>query len=164
MKLFIYGFIVIALLGCVHKSEKNIHLIPYNFKGPVVIFFNQVNGEIEKYDNDFRVYDIPENGIFKTQFSPNDGILNDPNNNELYFFIDSLGNRNEIPVRWGNMSKVDTSKIQVYNIQRGNYGLNEIDYTIFYIGKYSEINKFDFKNSNDKNKWWEKIIEVNNVE
>ncbi|MDC7996386.1 DUF6843 domain-containing protein [Altibacter sp. HG106] len=52
------------------KSENSIIIIPENYSGPVVITFNQENGEPKTYERNSRVYKINDNGVLKTQFDP----------------------------------------------------------------------------------------------
>jgi hypothetical protein len=43
------------------------------YRGVVFIFYSRKDGEPMKYENGKRLYEIPPNGILKTQFSPNVG-------------------------------------------------------------------------------------------
>ena len=64
--------IVLIIMGC-HFAEDSIYLIPDGYEGPVFVIFDQPAGNPEKYENGDRVYEIPSNGILRTQFPPNRG-------------------------------------------------------------------------------------------
>lgn len=74
MKIIIYQltFLILPTLftmsSCLNTAESEIHLIPREYKGPVIIIFNEKNGVPEKYENGSRVYEIPTNGILRTRF------------------------------------------------------------------------------------------------
>jgi hypothetical protein len=93
MNKYILIFITtLTFVNCTNKGEDSIRLIPKNYTGPVLIVFNQDDGEPKEYEEGKRLYRISKEGILKTQFSPNYGIQK-----HQFFYIDSLGNREEIP-------------------------------------------------------------------
>ncbi|MGB7070289.1 MAG: hypothetical protein WBD22_12410 [Pyrinomonadaceae bacterium] len=76
----IIGLAVLALLlgvgVYVWKTEfgdDEIFILPEGYIGFVLILHDQKNGEPGKYESGKRVYEIPSNGILKTQFSLNTG-------------------------------------------------------------------------------------------
>jgi hypothetical protein len=60
----------LMLTNCNTKGEQEIIIVPRNFKGYVIIIHNQKDGMPTKYEGNKRVYEIPKNGILKTQFKP----------------------------------------------------------------------------------------------
>lgn len=48
------------------ESEK--YILPPDFKGVVLIIFNQKDGVEEEYDGNTRIYRVPDKGVLKTQF------------------------------------------------------------------------------------------------
>lgn len=55
------------------RAEPEVHLLPHGYEGPVLIVFDQPDGEPATYRNQTRVYEIPSDGVLKSQFGPNDG-------------------------------------------------------------------------------------------
>ena len=53
------------------RPEKETFLFPENLRGAVYIIYDQKNGEPKVYENNRRLYQIPDNGILFTQFKPN---------------------------------------------------------------------------------------------
>ncbi|MGB7070288.1 MAG: hypothetical protein WBD22_12405 [Pyrinomonadaceae bacterium] len=76
----IIGLAVLALLlgvgVYVWKTEigdDEIFVLPEGYRGVVLIFYDQKEGEPKKYERGKRVYKIPRSGILKTQFSHDEG-------------------------------------------------------------------------------------------
>jgi len=56
-----------------HKDKERF-ILAEDFRGEVIIVFDQQNGKDEIYSEDgYRIYEIPENGILFTSFKKNDG-------------------------------------------------------------------------------------------
>lgn len=90
---FIFIFIVLIVSGCNEskKCEKEIYLIPPAFRGALIVYFDQPDGQDILYEDDARIYNIPPSGYLKTQFPKNGGCMN---NDRIHFFYhDSLGVR-----------------------------------------------------------------------
>ncbi|KAA5536549.1 hypothetical protein F0919_02455 [Taibaiella lutea] len=68
MKLLLPFFLLISLASCTAR-EPDIFILPDNFRGGILIIYNQKNGIAPQYHRKSRVYVIPKNGILKTQFS-----------------------------------------------------------------------------------------------
>lgn len=97
MKRYVVIIILIwATSGCnvPVKCEKEIYIIPEGFRGKLIVFFDQPDGQKIQYENDARLYYIPSSGYLKTQFAKNGGCMND--NRLNFFYLDSLGNRNQL--------------------------------------------------------------------
>ncbi|GAA5031385.1 hypothetical protein GCM10011506_20900 [Marivirga lumbricoides] len=115
--------------SCVEDGEDSIRLIPKGYEGPVLIIFNQSEGEPKEYENGKRIYRVPESGVLKTQFESNYGLQK-----HQFFYVDSLGNREEIPFiivqEQDSLSKVN-DRTKVYAFGEGaigntkKYGSNE---------------------------------------
>ena len=125
-------YLVIMLLAlsftsCAQKkAEDTIRLIPEGYIGPVLVIFNQKNGEPKEYEGDKRVYRIPKNGVLRTQFEPNYGVQH-----HQYFYIDRNGSRSEIRFvavqdKDSLANIVDKSKIYAYREQAIGEGLQVI--------------------------------------
>ena len=60
------------LLGC-DTSEQEIIIAPRDYTGYIIVLFNQEDGNQVRYEGKKRVYEIPSDGILKTQSSTNGG-------------------------------------------------------------------------------------------
>ncbi len=67
--------ILLFLSSCINQAEPEIHLIPKDYKGPVIIIFDDKKGSPEKYENGSRVYEIPQDGVLRTQFKKQQGSI-----------------------------------------------------------------------------------------
>lgn len=93
MKIKYILFLVLIIYSCTkQKSENAIVLIPKGYTGPLLIIFNQTDGEPKEYEADKRLYRIPYNGILRTQFEPNYSLQK-----QEYYYIDKNGERTVIP-------------------------------------------------------------------
>ncbi len=63
-------------------AEPEIHLIPAGFMGNIHIFHNVPDGEPAKYEGGARVYEMPKDGILRSQTPMNPGWQFTPQ----YFF------------------------------------------------------------------------------
>ena len=149
-------------VGCIENGENSIKLLPKGYTGPVLIVFNQPNGEPKEYEDGKRLYRIPKDGILKTKFEPDYGI-----HNHQFFYEDSLGHREIIPFVIVQdkelLSKIeDKSKIHAFAEQARSevkgYDPEFGKYTIsptreFFIGNlldieksYREVRQFSLEN------------------
>ena len=74
MKTAILFFILLSIIlsSCGANGEQEVVVVPQNFRGYIIIIFNQKNGSPPKYEGKKRVYEIPRSGILITQFEPNE--------------------------------------------------------------------------------------------
>ena len=68
-----YIFPILCLLtlsanSCTNTGESEIIVAPSGFTGRMLIIFNQKHGAPVEYYGNARVYQIPRDGILKTQF------------------------------------------------------------------------------------------------
>ena len=77
-------------------SEPEIHLIPAGYMGNVYIFHNVPDGEPLKREGRARVYEIPKDGILRSQSPENPGWGRKPQ----YFYVTPDGKREEITGYW----------------------------------------------------------------
>ena len=75
------------------RPEKETYLIPEGYKGTVLVIFNQLNGEKPEYEDDRRIYRIPQTGVLFTQLKDEQGIIN-----QEYFYISPNGQRRKLGV------------------------------------------------------------------
>ena len=64
---------MIFAVSCNEVGEQEIYLIPQGFQGAVFVIFNQKGGTPAKYDDHKRIYEVPDDGVLRTQFHPNKG-------------------------------------------------------------------------------------------
>ena len=108
--------LILHLVACRRTAEPEIFMIPENYKGVIVVVFNQASGEEIFYDGGRRVYSIPKNGILRTKFKKTiHGKIN-----QQYFYVDQNGNK--------------TTKIESFN--EDNF-LSGKTYILF--GSYGEV-------------------------
>jgi hypothetical protein len=82
--------------------EPQVFLIPQNYQGPVLIVYDQPNGQPPKYEGRARVYDVPSNGILLTQFSKTKLVYHLD-----FYYVDEQGNRT--PITFPESSQCDKS-------------------------------------------------------
>jgi len=89
------GFILGMLLfmGCKESvdCEREIYLIPEGFRGKIIVFFDQQDGQEKQFENEARLYRIPPSGYLKSQFAKNVGCMGD--NRIQFYYEQSNGER-----------------------------------------------------------------------
>jgi hypothetical protein len=170
--------LMILFTNCRQKTEKEIYFLPYGFTGRVVVFFNQSEGESMKHDHDFRVYEIPKNGILKSQFNVNGGLFKDVNNEQKFYWRDNATGK--IARLLVNESEfVDSNTFQIFWYKTGiTYPIVETQeksdsgverkitktseegtrYIQFYVDRFSNRNKYNFKTGFDEQAAWEQVL------
>ncbi|MFS4469710.1 DUF6843 domain-containing protein [Maribacter sp. 2210JD10-5] len=82
---------ILIFSNCVMKTEPETYLIPSDFRGRVNIIYDQKCGMETEFENDRRVYRIPDDGILLTKFKTPSGLID-----HKYFLVDNNGNRTEL--------------------------------------------------------------------
>lgn len=59
-KTFIFCLICFLLFSCRDKAEPEMFLILENYTGPILVIFNQSDGQKMEYKDNRRIYRIPE--------------------------------------------------------------------------------------------------------
>jgi len=117
------------LSSCINQAEPETHLIPKGYKGYVIIIFDEKNGMPEKYENDSRVYEIPSDGVLRTQFKEQTGWIAPGKLN--YYYYDRT-ERQKIEYLQSTQGVKDDSKPYVFSKEIS-------DKTVRYlVGKLSE--------------------------
>jgi hypothetical protein len=142
MKIVIVGVcaILIGVGANLWQSEigdDEIFILSNDYKGVVVILFNQKNGQPVKYEKGERVYEIPSDGVLKTQFPFNRGWHN------LYrFYYKADGRIVEIPYVI-DAKDVMSNRVQVCCFSSGKAGKDPndvpVEFAQFYVGTEEEI-------------------------
>ena len=137
--LVIVGVSVLSLvlfLAWYMTSNGEIHLIPKNYEGVVVIVFNVADGVPEKHEDRKRVYEIPDNGILRTQFKFNDHWV--ASSYLQYYYVSKSGERERIPYP-DRVENLSSDVVQVFSKSAGdNASSPENPYIIYLVGKYEE--------------------------
>jgi hypothetical protein len=129
-----------SFLGCNPQGEQEIYLLPKGYTGHILIILNQKNGAPVKYEAEARVYEIPQNGILRTQFSNNEGWANLPQ-----FYYDRIDKQNQIPVKvdYNDISsdEVNATLPSTGTAYKNVHGTNtrEINFTECYVGTKAQI-------------------------
>jgi hypothetical protein len=97
VKTFGLLFCLLALTGtsCGEMAEPEIHLIPAGYMGNVYIFHNVADGEPLRREGRARVYEIPKDGILRSQSPENPGW-----GSPQYFYVTPDGKREKIVGDW----------------------------------------------------------------
>lgn len=67
------------------------YLIPATYRGPVVVVFNQPDGQKAEVEQGRRIYRIPPSGVLFTQFAAEQGFID-----QQYYFITPAGQRERL--------------------------------------------------------------------
>lgn len=133
----IYLYLIVLILSGCTSGEEEEYLLPEGYVGTVYIIFDQKTGIPPKYDEGKRLYEIPANGILRTQFNTNEGWHGIP----IYYYIDSYNKKLPITFQLENKN-IKKDSLQVCCIQNGN-GYKEsneiVKYERFFIGNQSQI-------------------------
>jgi hypothetical protein len=95
-----------------NQAEPETHLIPKGYKGYVIIIFDEKNGVPEKYENGSRVYEIPSDGVLRTQFKKQKGWIAPGKVN--YYYYDN-NERQKIEYLQSTQGVKDDSKMYVFS-------------------------------------------------
>ena len=89
-----FGFSVVYAWGAGRlwdRAQHEIHLVPQDFVGPVVILLDQRDGEAQSLEGRARLYRVPASGVLRTKWGFNDGW-----GAPEWYFVDSTGTRTPI--------------------------------------------------------------------
>jgi hypothetical protein len=155
--LLIFTFASLILFSCNDRAEKEIYVLPKGFIGRVVIFYNQIQGSPIRYKNKHRMYFIPDNGLFTTQFGINDGFHAFNGDDEVFCTDDGNGIYTNLPVRYeeGAPGTPHDTVVQVFRRSDGSRG--SVHYTEFFVDKFVNLNKYFSGTGFDQLKEWEEM-------
>lgn len=128
------------VIGCNRSGEQEVVVVPKGFKGYVIIIFNQKNGHPVKYDGKRRVYEVPSNGILKTQFEVNEGWRDFT---EYYYGM--IAPENKLP-SFVDVEKIPKDKTVGFigstgTVKKNGQSTDRVEFGEFYIGTSSDIEK-----------------------
>jgi hypothetical protein len=85
------GFVAYSFYNSFTAPER--YLIPENYIGPVIVIFNQKDGQPKEYEGKRRLYRIPLTGVLFTQFKDEQGWIN-----QDYYYVSPSGARKKLGV------------------------------------------------------------------
>lgn len=129
------------LLGC-DTSEQEIIIAPRDYTGYIIVLFNQEDGNQVRYEGKKRVYEIPSDGILKTQSSTNGGWGDYP-----VFYYESIAPENKLPSNI--LSEIESLPIDTIvgfkgatgSIRKNDYNDDRIRFAKYYIGTRTDIKR-----------------------
>jgi len=134
------AFIILLFSGCSHKQpcEEEIYLIPEGFRGKIIVFFDQEDGQEVQYENTARLYQIPSSGFLKSQFPKNGGCMGE--GRIRFFYVDSLETRQTLDYFLDiDKENLPTDKDYVLFSFLSDKS-SKPDFVIHFVGHLSEFN------------------------
>jgi len=141
LKTFLLCIVVVLQCSCQNR-ESEIFILPEDYIGYAIVVFNQKDGEKPKYFEGKRVYEIPSNGILKTQFEADYGMAE-----KFESFTKSVSEKNRIKSGVFNEG-LSESMVSVCCYSNGKaYSRNNesISYLKVFIGTKSEVKEITTK-------------------
>ncbi|WP_306352568.1 DUF6843 domain-containing protein [Flavobacterium sp. '19STA2R22 D10 B1'] len=147
--------IILLFLACsisCSKKENSVYILPENYKGYIIVVYNQKNGTPTLYENDKRIYRIPPSGILKTQFDADYGWSEFPE-----FYYEKISSNNKLPLKFDFKEVPNDSTVcfggTTGTVNKNLEGTETIKFTNYYIGNKKEIeNAIKAADSIDYNK------------
>ncbi len=118
-------------------GENEMVIIPRGYRGVVFIVFEQLDGEPQLYRNGSRLYQIPQQGVLKTQFDRNEGLQSIPT-----FYYQQGNELFEVPFE---IRPLEYSSESVYvcclsiGFATGGETEKRVHYIRFFVGTSQEI-------------------------
>lgn len=136
----IFLSLLFIMIGCSTGGEQEVLVVPKNFKGYVLVIFNQKNGQPIRYMGKKRVYEIPANGILKTQFKVNNGWRD-----LTEYYVDEISHENMLP-SFVEAEKIPKDKTvgfmgETGTVKKNSKSTERVEFSEFYIGTRSDIEK-----------------------
>lgn len=110
-----------------NKPSDDIFIIPENYKGVVRVIYDQKDGAVEEFEEDKRVYRIPNNGILKTRFKVKGNSIKEG----VYYYENDEKERVIIKTYYGAKPVLDSTAIYVHHGVSGTR-TNKDGKTIYY--------------------------------
>ena len=144
MRKMILSLIISLMLFSCDSGEQEIIVIPKEYKGYVLIIFNQKDGNPIKYEGKKRVYEIPQSGILKTQFKSNDGWRE-----FTEYYYEKIAPENKLS-SFAEIKKVPKDTIVGFmgangTVKKSADSEEWIEFVEFYIGTKSDIEQYQIE-------------------
>lgn len=135
------SMILLLISSCTQKGQDSIYILPKDYTGYVIIFFNQPNGASEQVYNNKRIYNIPKSGVLKTKFSPEYLQTHLPE-----FYYNEVNKKYQLPlvVDWKDYKKetINISMPSMGKTYKKIDGSEAIEYEIFFVGTKDQVQKY----------------------
>ena len=136
----IFLSLLFIMIGCSTGGEQEVLVVPKNFKGYVLVIFDQKNGQPIRYIGKKRVYEIPANGILKTQFKVNNSWRD-----LTEYYVDEISPENMLP-SFVEAEKNPRDKTvgfmgETGKVKKNSKSTERVEFSEFYIGARSDIEK-----------------------
>lgn len=134
------------------NGEDEIFILENGFSGSVYIFYQRPDGNPPEYDRGKRIYRIPSNGVFKTQFSLNSGWHNF---GEFYYRLES-GDLLRIPYKPQGQNPnaneaIDPKSVRACCISTGKSYMDDgsgfVEFEQFFVGTDEAVKKANEKSA-----------------
>ena len=145
---FIITLLLASLLSYLYwyytySADGEIHLLPKNFTGIVVIRYGSVDGLEREYESGKRVYKITPTGVLDSKFDVNTGVGSLP----VFFYLDS---EKRVPLNTnikiaGMETGVSTSDITGKNVRYMSYVVGTENMVDSLLKKRTRINLADYR-------------------
>jgi hypothetical protein len=112
MKYFKIIILLFSLLGCNSKEKVIVYIIPEGYEGPLALIEDPQAKETFKELEDTIVFDFRESTILRLrgEFIEGANLLS----NIKYYYVDSDGNKKEIPISLGNYTQKDSNTVYLH--------------------------------------------------
>ena len=90
----------LLLTACSRNAEREIHLIPAGDSGDVYVLHDVLGGAPARYEGDARVYEIPADGILRSETPTPEGRWGP--GDVRYFYLEADGSRSPILGDWSS--------------------------------------------------------------
>ena len=155
---------LLVFSSCNRKAEPESYLIPEGFTGKVNIIFNRKEGSPVKYENERRVYEIPDSGILLTQFTANDGFID-----RKYYYKNQSGELKRLKTFEADTTAAksfDRNEVGIFlDGTSGVYGNSgepsALEYQEFIVSSYNRMDSF-FTNEYKKS-FYKKIESISGL-
>jgi len=110
--LAVYLLFMGIMNGCNINNDVRVYLVPQNYQGPLLLIEDPNAKDSIKISGDTILFDFRKSIVLKMRGKFIEGSYS--LTNLKYYYIDSLGNKTEIPITFGNYTKIDSNKVYVY--------------------------------------------------
>lgn len=139
IKILVIVILAQSLSSC-QTGEQEIVIVPTDYTGYIVIIHNQEHGNPIRYEGKKRVYEIPQSGILRTQFSGNYGWVG-----LTEFYYESIAQEKQIPFKV-DADSLPSDSIVAFGGSTGKAnkdleGKETVEFKLFYVGTKEQIDK-----------------------
>lgn len=128
--------ILLFITACIRDAEPEIFLVPNNYKGVVIVLFDQ-EGASEEFEGNKRIYVIPKGGILETPFPK---TMHGKLHQQIFYVNDQNEKIIEISTDYPDGS--DSVKIYMMNGVYGDFYSSDkrkVYYRSFTLGTYQDM-------------------------